>query len=70
MTQPETPSSAPSGGDLPGHTAAEEHRFHSYEGSRIPWYVRLMWVLFWCIAIYYVIRYLVPALQVELLSPP
>jgi len=47
-----------------------EHRWHSYVGSRIPWYVRLIWLMFWVFAIYYTIAYLFPALQVEIVSPP
>lgn len=48
----------------------EEGRHHTYTGTRIPWYVRLMWVAFWVFAIAYVINYLLPALQHELTSPP
>lgn len=47
-----------------------EGRFHNYVGNRIPWYVRLIWIGFWCFAIYYVVRYLFPNLQLELLAPP
>ena len=53
------------------HTSAQvENRWHSYVGSRIPWYVRLIWLMFWVFAIYYTIAYLFPALQVEIVSPP
>lgn len=53
------------------HNSAEkEHRWHSYVGSRIPWYVRLIWLMFWAYAIYYTIAYLFPALQVEIVTPP
>jgi len=45
-----------------------EHKHHHYVGSRIPWYVRLIWIGFWIFAIYYTIRYLVPALRLELFS--
>ena len=51
-------------------TARIEHRYHSYTGTRIPWYVRLMWIGFWVFAIYYVITYLIPNLQTEVLNPP
>lgn len=52
-------------------TSAEtEHRWHSYVGNRIPWYVRLMWLFFWVFAVYYTITYLFPTLQVEIISPP
>jgi hypothetical protein len=27
----------------------------SYEGSRLPWFVRLLWVVFWIIALYYIV---------------
>ena len=47
-----------------------EHRFHHYTGNRIPWYVRLVWVLFWMFAVYYTLQYLFPALRIELTSPP
>ncbi len=50
--------------------AANEGRFHNYVGSRIPWYVRLIWILFWVFAVAYVIRYLFPDLQTEILNPP
>jgi hypothetical protein len=51
-------------------SADVEHRFHHYTGNRIPWYVRLMWLLFWVFAVYYVLTYLFPALRIELTSPP
>ena len=47
-----------------------ESRFHTYVGNRIPWYVRLIWLCFWVFAIYYVISYLFPDLQSEILNPP
>ncbi|MCA9247668.1 MAG: hypothetical protein KDA42_11145 [Planctomycetales bacterium] len=53
------------------NTSAEtEHRWHSYISNVIPWYVRLIWLLFWVGAIYYVITYLFPKLQVEIVTPP
>lgn len=50
--------------------AKQENRWHNYVGNRIPWYVRLIWLLFWVYAIYYTITYLFPALQIEIVSPP
>lgn len=50
--------------------AGAEHRFHHYAGNRIPWYVRLIWLLFWAFAVYYTVQYLFPALSIELTSPP
>ena len=53
------------------HLSADaEHQYHKYVGNRIPWYVRLIWIGFWCFAVYYVVRYLFPDLQTELLTPP
>jgi hypothetical protein len=48
----------------------EENTFHSYTGNAIPWYVRGIWLLFWCGAIAYVVIWLLPTLQTELLAPP
>ena len=55
----------------PEHTSAEhEHQHHHYTGNLIPWFVRLIWIGFWCFAVYYTIRYLFPSLQVELFNQP
>ena len=55
----------------PDQASAEgEHRFHSYVGNRIPWYVRAIWIGFWVFAVYYTISYLFPNLQTEILAPP
>ena len=66
MTQhgePQTP-------DRPEQTsAAVESRFHTYVGNRIPWYVRLLWLCFWVVAVYYVITYLFPDLQTAIFNP-
>lgn len=60
----------PESGEEEAHmTAASEHRYHSYTGTTIPWYVRIMWMLFWVFAIYYTIAYLFPELQDKLLNP-
>ena len=34
-------------------SAEEENRFHHYVGNEIPWFIRGVWVLFWCFAIAY-----------------
>jgi len=47
-----------------------EEQYHNYTGNRIPWWVRLWWLLFWCFAVYYTLKYLFPAIGVELASPP
>lgn len=51
-------------------SAENEHEHHSYTSNEIPWYVRLIWVLFWIFVIYYSITYFLPAIQSELLAPP
>jgi hypothetical protein len=56
--------------EVDNRTAQEEGRYHDYTGKSIPWWVRLIWVLFWSFAAYYVVSFLVPALRSELLSPP
>ncbi|HUS37893.1 MAG: hypothetical protein WBF93_16475 [Pirellulales bacterium] len=63
-------SSQPTAPEERPDSARAESRFHTYVSSRIPWYVRLIWLLFWIMAIYYVIRYLFPELQTEILTPP
>lgn len=55
----------------PDESAAEvEHQFHHYTGNRIPWYVHLVWVLFWVFAVYYGLTYVFPLLRLEMLSRP
>lgn len=51
-------------------TVEQEDRYHHYTGNRIPWYVHLLWLLFWTFTVYYMLKYFVPALHQELLSPP
>lgn len=51
-------------------SAHREGRYHTYTGNRIPWYVRLIWLMFWVFAVSYVFLYLFPALQVEITNPP
>ena len=49
--------------ELDPNSAEQEHRHHGYTGTRIPWYVHLMWILFWVFAAAYVLSYVFPALQ-------
>lgn len=51
-------------------SAEDEDRYHSYTSNTIPWFVHVLWVLFWCFVLYYLTSYLVPVLRTELLSPP
>ncbi len=53
-----------------GNEPRGERQFHRYAGNRIPWYVRAIWICFWCFVIYYLIAYLFPAMKVEVVSPP
>ncbi len=55
--------------DVDTTPAEVEGQYHNYTTNRIPWYVRLVWIGFWCFAVYYTIQYLFPDLQHELVSP-
>ena len=48
----------------------DEQKFHNYTSNAIPWYVRLLWLLFWAFVIYYTVAYFLPAIQTEMVSPP
>ncbi len=48
----------------------DEGAFLSYTGNAIPWYVRVLWLIFWVASIAYVVTWLLPALQTELITPP
>lgn len=48
---------------------ASDSQFHNYTGNSIPWYVRLMWLGFWILAVVYTIRFLFPAVRTELFQP-
>ena len=56
--------------DLENTTAEDEHLYHHYSGNDIPWYVRVIWVGFWAFAIYYSLRYALPMIPKEMVSPP
>ena len=51
-------------------TPEAENRFHDYVGNAIPWYVRAIWIGFWIFAITYMIRFVLPAMQLELIQKP
>ena len=51
-------------------TPEQENTFHHYTGNAIPWFIRGIWLVFWCCAIAYAVLWLLPALQSELLAPP
>lgn len=50
----------------PPDSPEAERRYHRYVGNRIPWFVHLIWVSFWILAVVYVLRYLVPAIRKEI----
>ena len=55
----------------PENTPPEiEHQHHNYVGNAIPWYVRAIWIGFWIFAVSYTIRFLFPAMQLELFHRP
>jgi hypothetical protein len=56
--------------ELDQQTPEAEHRHHHYVGYHIPWYVHVLWITFWAFAIYYTLRYLLPAIRTEWLAPP
>ena len=53
--------------NLPADTEA---RGLTYIGHAIPWYVRLLWLGFWILAVFYVLRWVIPAFRTEILNPP
>jgi hypothetical protein len=58
-------------GPAPDETSAQqEGQHHHYTGNRIPWYVRLIWIGFWVFAVAYTIRFLFPALRLEVFNQP
>jgi hypothetical protein len=50
------------------HSIAAEAKFHDYSSNEIPWYVRILWLGFWILAVVYTIRFLFPAIQRELFA--
>jgi hypothetical protein len=51
-------------------TPEEENKNHTYTTNRIPWYVHVIWVTFWVLAITYVLVYQFPVVRKEFLNPP
>ncbi len=51
-------------------TPRQELQYHTYVSHVIPWYIRLMWLVFWTFAIGYAIANFLPAIQRELTTPP
>ena len=53
--------------DLPPEV---ENQHHTYITNQIPWYVHLIWVTYWIMAITYIIYYQFPVISSEFLNPP
>jgi hypothetical protein len=51
----------------PPELARKHHRFLR---PRLPWYIQLIWMAFWLFALAFVVYFLFPALQKQLLSVP
>jgi len=51
-------------------TPEEENKNHTYVTNRIPWFVHAIWVMFWIMAIAYVLTYQFPVIRTEFLNPP
>ena len=51
-------------------TPEEENRFHHYTGNAIPWFVRGIWIIFWCYAITYVVLWLLAVTPVGIAVAP
>lgn len=50
----------------PENAAPEvENKFHDYVTHRVPWFVHLLWVCFWALAIWYVLSFLFPSIPVD-----
>jgi hypothetical protein len=47
-----------------------EGMFHNYRTNAIPFAVHIIWILFWIGAVYYLVQYLLPALRMEIVTPP
>jgi hypothetical protein len=47
-----------------------EEQYHYHHGNQFPWFVHVLWVCFWILAIWYIITYQLPLAKQEFLSPP
>jgi hypothetical protein len=48
----------------------EENKNHTYTTNRIPWFVHALWIIFWILAVSYVLIYQFPVMRKEFLNPP
>lgn len=47
-----------------------ERRRLTYATHDLPWYIHVLWVSFWVFAIWYLSVNMIPAMRLELASPP
>jgi hypothetical protein len=47
-----------------------ENKNHTYTTNQIPWYVHVLWISYWVLAISYVLYYQLPVIRTEFLTPP
>jgi|CXWL01.1.fsa_nt_gi hypothetical protein len=47
--------------EAPNLSPQQDSEFHTYVTHRIPWYVRVMWIVFWIGLIWYVIKFAIPS---------
>lgn len=57
MTAKES-ESGDKGREAPSDELAAERASLSYEGARVPWFVTVLWLLFLCWGVYYLLRWI------------
>jgi len=60
MTDSPTPTVPPPASET---SSEAEGRFHHYITHHIPWYVHLLWICYWSLAIFYVLAFLFPSIR-------
>lgn len=61
---------APTSVDVAETSPQAEARYHTYRTHRIPIYVRLMWVGFYCLAAWYVLQFMFPSIREDFQVEP
>ena len=65
-----TAPAASKGAKAPAGSPMEENKYHNYVTNAIPWYVHLLWLIFWVCSIAYLIYFMFPTMKQELITPP
>jgi hypothetical protein len=47
--------------DLSGPSPEQEGQFHTYTTHRIPWFIRVIWIIFWIGLVWYLVTLAVPS---------